>query len=600
MTRKSFIVLLFSTAFALSCTESGAPDVPSDGNKDEIISEVTEVPEVSSSISMNISTDKSCYKPGETVNFTADNMPSEAKVRYRHNDQTILIQDATATTWQWTAPSEDFTGYMVDIFVEKEKGELIYGTIAIDVSSDWTRFPRYGFVGDFDSSKLQDGVIEAEMDFLRRCHINGIQFYDWHNKHHWPLGGTMDKLDEVYNDIANRPVYTEALKKYIRVQHEYGMKCMFYNLCFGALDDAAADGVKDEWYIFKGANHTDKDYHGLPSGWKSSIYVLDPGNEQWQEYLIQRNNEVYTHFDFDGFHIDQLGYRGDRYDWYSNKVNLPKGYASFIKAMKKAHPDKALVMNAVGSYGASQIAGTGCMGFLYNECWSSEAEFKDLYNIIKSNDSYSGNKLNTVFAAYMNYECDNREFNIPGVLLTDAVMFAMGGSHLELGDHMLCREYFPYQGVRMNEALRTQIIRYYDFMTAYQNLLRGESTAAEINIDMTYTGSAKNVKIASWPPQQGKITTFAKQTDGKQVIHLLNFLSAKDLSWRDLKGDAVEPRLVNSIPVKVKIDKTVKKVWVASPDKHAGAPVELAFEQTKEALSFTVPSLKYWTMIVIE
>ena len=600
MTRQTFIALVFSTAFALSCTESGAPNVPSDGNKDEIISEVTEVSEVSSSISMNISTDKSCYKPGETVNFTADNMPSGAKIRYRHNDETILIQDATATTWQWTAPAEDFTGYMVDIFVEKEKGELIYGTIAVDVSSDWTRFPRYGFVGDFDSSKLQDGVIEAEMDFLRRCHINGIQFYDWHNKHHWPLGGTMDKLDEVYNDIANRPVYTEALKKYIRVQHEYGMKCMFYNLCFGALDDAAADGVKDEWYIFKGANHTDKDYHGLPSGWKSSIYVLDPGNEQWQEYLIQRNNEVYAHFDFDGFHIDQLGYRGDRYDWYSNKVNLPKGYASFIKAMKKAHPDKALVMNAVGSYGASQIAGTGCMGFLYNECWSSEAEFKDLYNIIKSNDSYSGNKLNTVFAAYMNYECDNREFNIPGVLLTDAVMFAMGGSHLELGDHMLCREYFPYQGVRMNEALRTQIIRYYDFMTAYQNLLRGESTAAEINIDMTYTGSAKNVKIASWPPQQGKITTFAKQTDGKQVIHLLNFLSAKDLSWRDLKGDAAEPRLVNSIPVKVKIDKTVKKVWVASPDKHAGAPVELAFKQTKDALSFTVPSLKYWTMIVIE
>ena len=600
MTKRTLIALFISTAFVLSCTKSGPPDDSSDGNKDDIISEVTEVPEVSSSISMNISTDKSCYKPGETVNFTADNMPSGAKIRYRHNDETILVQDAAATTWQWTAPAEDFTGYMVDIVVEKGKGELIYGTIAVDVSSDWTRFPRYGFVGDFDSSKLQDGVIESEMDFLRRCHINGIQFYDWHNKHHWPLGGTMDKLDEVYNDIANRPVYTEALKKYIRVQHEYGMKCMFYNLCFGALDDAAADGVKDEWYIFKGANHTDKDYHGLPSGWKSSIYVLDPGNEQWQEYLIQRNNEVYAHFDFDGFHIDQLGYRGDRYDWYSNKVNLPKGYASFIKAMKKAHPDKALVMNAVGSYGASQIAGTGCMGFLYNECWSGEAEYKDLYNIIKSNDSYSGNKLNTVFAAYMNYECDNREFNIPGVLLTDAVMFAMGGSHLELGDHMLCREYFPYQGVRMNEALRTQIIRYYDFMTAYQNLLRGESTAAEINIDMTYTGSAKNVKIASWPPQQGKITTFAKQTDGKQVIHLLNFLSAKDLSWRDLKGDAAEPRLVNSIPVKVKIDKTVKKVWVASPDKHAGAPVELAFKQTKEALSFTVPSLKYWTMIVIE
>lgn len=600
MTRQTFAALVLSTAFALSCTKGGAPDNSTGGNNDEIISEVTEVTEVTSSISMNISTDKSIYKPGETVTFTADNMPSGAKIRYRHNDETVLIQDASSATWQWTAPSEDFTGYLVDIFIESEKGELIYGTIAVDVSSDWTRFPRYGFVGDFDSSKLEEGVIEAEMDFLRRCHINGIQFYDWHNKHHWPLGGTMERIDEVYNDIANRPVYSEVLKKYIKVQHDYGMKCMFYNLCYGALDDAAADGVKEEWYIFKGANRTDKDFHGLPDSWKSNIFLLDPGNEQWQEYLAERNREVYTHFDFDGFHIDQLGYRGDRYDWNSNIVNFPKSYASFIKAMKNAHPDKTLVMNAVGSYGASQIAGTGCMGFLYNECWEYESEFKDLYNIVKANDSYSSNTLNTVFAAYMNYGCDNREFNIPGVLLTDAVMFAIGGSHLELGDHMLCREYFPYKGVTMSEALRTQIVRYYDFMTAYQNLLRGESTAAQISVDVAYTGSSKNVKIAQWPPQQGKITTFAKQTDGRQVIHMLNFLSAESLSWRDYNGDMVEPRLVNSIPVEIKTDKTIRKVWVASPDKHAGAPVELAFRQTAESVSFTVPSLKYWTMIVLE
>lgn len=49
------------------------------------------------------------------------------------------------------------------------------------------------------------------------------------------------------------------------------------------------------------------------------------------------------------------------------------------------------------------------------------------------------------FAAYMNYnKADNRgEFNTPGILLTDAVMFALGGSHLELGgDHMLCKSTF--------------------------------------------------------------------------------------------------------------------------------------------------------------
>ena len=53
----------------------------------------------------------------------------------------------------------------------------------------------------------------------------------------------------------------------------------------------------------------------------------------------------------------------------------------------------------------------------------------------------------------MNYNrADNTgEFNTPGVLLTDAVMFALGGSHLELGDHMLCKEYFPNDNLEMDE-----------------------------------------------------------------------------------------------------------------------------------------------------
>ena len=139
MTKFAFTALIFSTAFALSCTKRGAPVVPPGGNTDEIISEVTEVKDVTSSISMNISTDKSVYKPGETVTFTVDNMPAGAKIRYRHNDETVLLQDAASTTWQWTAPSEDFKGYMVDIFIDSDKNELIYSTIAVYVSIYRTR-----------------------------------------------------------------------------------------------------------------------------------------------------------------------------------------------------------------------------------------------------------------------------------------------------------------------------------------------------------------------------------------------------------------------------------------------------------------------------
>lgn len=464
-------------------------------------------------------------------------------------------------------------------------------------------FPRYGFVATFDGSKLEEGVIEQEMEFLSRCHINGVQFQDWHNKHHWPLGGTRGQLDEVYKDIANRDVYTEVVKKYIATQHSLGMKSIFYNLCFGALDDAAADGVKEEWYLFKNTGRMDKDAHQLPSSWKSDIFLLDPANTQWQAYLAERNDEVYASLDFDGYQIDQLGNRGDRYDYDGNKVNLPKGYASFIEAMKQRHPDKRLIMNAVASYGASQIAGTGKVDFLYNEVWGDEADFKDLHTIIKANDQYGNHALKTVFAAYMNYDkagSATGEFNTPGVLLTDAVMFALGGSHLELGDHMLCREYFPSTALQMSDALRTAIVRYYDFMTAYQNLLRDKDTSAEVEVKIACADPTYSLSLNVWPPQKGAVTTYARNVDGKQVIHLLNFTKADQLSWRDLNGTMPEPRVVAEAPLRMNIAQKVNRIWAASPDFHGGAMQELAFEQKDGIVTFTLPRLKYWTVLVVE
>lgn len=560
---------------------------------------VTEVITVQSDITVDLKTDKAIYAPGEEITFTG-NVPSDAKIRYRHMGETIHEHAASGNQWTWTAPSADGQGYMVEVYRQRDaKTDLVLGTIAVDVSSDWTMFPRYGFVGDFGKDKLAEGVIEAEMEFLNRCHINGIQFYDWHNKHHWPLGGTMEKLDEVYKDIANRDVYNAAVKKYIDVQHSYGMKAMFYNLAFGVLDDARADGVKEQWNLYKKSGRGDQDAHTLPGGWKSNIYLVDPGNAEWQNYLIERNKEVYHHLDFDGFHIDQLGSRGTLYDWNSNKVDLPTGYASFIKAMKKAHPDKRLVFNAVSSYGSNKIAATGNVDFCYNEVWGSEDKFSDLYTIIKTNDMNSNHTLKSIFAAYMNYECSNREFNIPGVLLTDAVIFALGGAHLELGDHMLCREYFPSQEVKMSQALKTLIVRYYDFMTAYQNLLRGASSKAEVQVEVTSTATRK-VPFNNWPPKEASVTTYAKKIGDKTVINFLNFRTVDNLSWRDLKGTRPAPAKVIKSPVKIKYDAKATKVWVASPDQHAGAAQELAFTQEGGYISLTLPSLEYWTMLVIE
>lgn len=107
---------------------------------------VTEVTPVTSDLTVNLTTDKACYRPGESVSFTADALPAGAKIRYRTMDKVVSEQAAAGTTWTWTAPATDYTGYLVDVYRTKENGtEVILGTIAVDVSSDWTRFSTLWF-----------------------------------------------------------------------------------------------------------------------------------------------------------------------------------------------------------------------------------------------------------------------------------------------------------------------------------------------------------------------------------------------------------------------------------------------------------------------
>ena len=546
--------------------------------------------EITSRLTLELSTDKALYAPGQTISFSVKgNLPAGATVRYRHGADVVEEQPLPGSTWTWTAPSQDFTGYLVDIYTKNGSIETVYGTIAVDVSSDWNRFPRYGFVATYDKSKTQK-TIDAEMALLNRYHINGVQFYDWHYAHHQPY-----TPDAVYTDIANREIDADVVRRYISAQHGYGMKSMFYNLCYGALDNAAQKGVKDQWYLYKDQRHSKKDCLNMSSEWKSDIYLTDPNNTDWQKYLAAQNKDVYEHFDFDGYHIDQVGDRGTVYDFYGNTVNLPSGFANFIKAMKQAEPGKRLVMNAVANYGQLNIANTGDVDFLYSELWGGESQFADLLSILNQNRSYRPG-AGQVYAAYMDYECnDKSEFNTPGVLLTDAVMFAIGADHLELGDHMLCHEYFPNSHLAMSDDLKSQLVCYYDFFTAYEDLLRVEG---QQNDDDIYTTSS-DVTIANWPPRLGTVTAYTKTVGDKKVVNLLNFVNANSLSWRDLKGDMPEPQQINGLTLAVKAG-NVKRIWVASPDCYGGVAQELHFEKNGDRVVFTVPMLKYWSMIVIE
>lgn len=547
-------------------------------------------------------TDQARYSPGSTALFTLSlNKESfknmKVKICYRHLDdviknETITIEEKQQIQWKWQVPPQDYKGYLVEVSLYNEGKQIDHKTIGIDVSSDWGKFPRYGFLSDF--SKLSTSKIHQTIEKLNRYHINGLQFYDWHFKHHQPLKMSGNMPASSWDDIANRPIEINTIQQYIELAHEKNMKTMAYNLLYGALKEAEKDGVKTEWRLFKDQQMDKHDYHPLPKEWQSDIFLVNPRNEEWQKYIFAQHANVFNHLKFDGWHIDQLGDRGNIFDAKGQSVNLAETFEPFIKSAKN-YLNKDLVMNAVNQYGQWQIAQSP-IEFLYTEIWPPHDTYGDLKNIIDENLQFSSGKYNTVLAAYMNYTLSNQKgtFNEPGILLTDAVIFASGGSHIELGEHMLSKEYFPHANLVMTASLEKKLENYYDFLVAYENLLRDEVVVSNTKL------TSENRIHLSETPEKGKVWTFAKSKGNLEIFHMINFIDASTMEWRDTDGKQKEPALRKNLQLSFQTNRTVDKIWVASPDINGGLPLLLSFNQENKKVMFQIPYLKYWDMAVVE
>ncbi|MCC3377209.1 glycoside hydrolase family 66 protein [Cohnella sp. REN36] len=550
-----------------------------------------------------VSTDKARYAPGESVRFalklSAAGRQDRLLVRYKHlndvvEETEIPVREASKLQWEWRPPSDDYTGYLAEIFLLRDGKAADRRNIAVDVSSDWGKFPRYGYLADFMTMRREDR--EAVVDRLNRYHLNGLQFYDWQWKHHDPVKtGPSGEPADVWTDIAGREVSLETVQDYIALAHDRNMKAMNYNLLFGAYEDAERDGVRREWGLFKDPTGETQDRHPLPESWASDLLLQDPSNPDWQRYLFAKERETFRLLPFDGWHVDQLGDRGARWNAEGKSVNLAATYAPFLQAAKRS-VDVDYVMNAVGQFGQPYLAKQAPVKFLYTEVWEGHPQYKHLKMIIDQNRKLSDGRLNTVLAAYMNYDLsDNKgEFNAPGILIADAVVFASGGAHLELGENLLSKEYFPHRNLSVTPALERQLIVYYDFLTAYQNLLR--DGAEDMALEATADGGAE----LSGEAEAGKIWTFAKRKDRREMIHLINFANATTMNWNDTDGRQAEPAEREALRLAIRTDRRAEKAWLASPDYYGGSAVPLDFEQTDGTLKLTIPKLRYWVMVVVE
>jgi len=553
-----------------------------------------------------LSTDKACYQPGEAVVLSLNTMPDvPVTVRYQHLGQTIGEEAVTSSTWTWQPPTDDFTGYMAELHGVVDGADVVFSTVGIDVSSNPARFPRNGFLSAYGKMSQKD--INAVMDNLNRYHINYVQFQDWHWKHHHPLGGSAAQPLDVWTDIISRDCYRSTVQGYIDAAHQRGMLTLFYNLLYGALEDCESDGVSRQWFIYKDKNHTSADNHPLSSPFKSAIYLVNPHNQSWRDYMAERNDEVYKVFDFDGWQIDQLGGRGTTYDYNGNKVDIESAYGSYINFMKQRQPNKRLVMNAVAQGGQQYQIAPSPVDFCYTEVWdhNDNSGYMIFSNIITDNAKWSNGKQ-TVLAAYLNYNYGRKGrgwFNTPGIIMGTAAAMAWGGTVLQLGEHMLCNEYFPNSNLAMTGELKRALIGYYDFQVAYENLLRPDAPSSGINTDwfgVDVTSKDGACAFNQWGPQKGQIATVGRHVGNRDVVQLLSYRNATHLDWCDTNANQGEPDMLSNLSVCFPVRRQPIRVWLASPDYQHGSAISLEFAYNNGNVELTLPAMKYYTMIVIE
>lgn len=562
---------------------------------------------------LKLVTDKSMYQPGESALVTYAQQPQDtAKLRfllYHLDDLIWQREESPAGSTRIDLPATDFTGYLLQADALDEGGTVLTsGQVGIDVSSSWTKFPRYGYVWDYTA--MADP--QEKIDLMSVYHLNGIQFYDWQYRHHQPVA----QGESVWKDWSGRAISGDVIRAYIECAHEKNMVCMAYNMIYAANKTYLSDGsgIDPAWRLVKqdGTDFTcDMDASLGDVGILQYFNLLNPS---WQAYIFAQENKVFNAFAFDGWHGDTIGENGVMqtpagkplgYDEERKPIRYVKdGYTIFLNAAKAAIGSKYLSFNPVGAQGIERV-NISDVDVLYTEFWpwdrNQEGELYDSYHsihkaIVQAAEQSGGKSL--VVAAYINYRNPKSSFNTPAVRLMDSVIFASGGAHIELGngDRMLSDEYFPSDNKKtMHFTLPGDVQRLYDFSVAYENLLRDghspiENAVSLEGIPVSRKGEADTVWI------------FAKGSKTEEVYHFINLIGT-DNGWRDEKQLKKAPLEQKNVHVKLYTEKAPETVCLASPDREDLRPVSLRFTTGHDDggafVTFTMPILSYWNMVFL-
>ncbi len=571
-----------------------------------------------------LTTRKSRYNPGEMASIAVDLQPSgpavqgELRVRIMklaHTVQSFVkpvslkMAERKRIVFPWKTPTNDFCGYGVDVDWIVDGQVRDSRSTAIDVSSDWIHFPRFGFFSEYPAGENT----EKMADVLTTFHINVVQFYDWKWTHDRLVPyDEEDQFVDIFTQVGGRVQSFQTVKNKIASLHAHHIAALSYNLMYGdSGNDAAPEQV--EWAAFKVPHSTRLDDIRTHNAGPYKIWVMDASNPEWKQHIFDQFNDAIVKAGFDGIHLDNLG--GEWTYKFNSDIGIPERevFPQFIHEarahLRSLHPNARLTHNDVMGNYLPDIARSD-VDVYYSEVWTRHT-YPDLReNILEAQTA--GNGKAVVLAAYINRKSweemsDPTQPPLPTFIndasakLLDACLFANGAFHIELGDdaHMLVNEYFPARMPRMHDGLKQSMRDYYDFAVRYENILFFDphQTLRDITDDLPITSHTHTLSPRG---QSGAIWTVAKiRKDGLLAIHLINLNGVDDL-WRNVSPN---PSLQTNIEITIPTNRHFQHAWIATPDDALGRAQALPFGSSKNGnnnfVTLTVPRLAFWNLILL-
>ena len=484
-----------------------------------------------------------------------------------------------------------FAGYGVSVRLTGGGKTAVLET-AFDVTDSPKRTLRYGFVSDFTPADADNGA----MDWLRKCHINTVQFYDWSYRH-----DSLVSDSETYRDMMGKEISRPTVLGKVRRAKELGMQPIAYGAVYAASREFFEQ--HPDWAFYTGAQQ--------PFVFIDVFYIMNiQAGSPWREHLIGEYQKALEKMEFSGIHMDTYGFPKTAFshlrktpEWVRLDRELPTLIEETREKLSRGGADPCLIFNNVGNWPPRSTAAAP-QDAVYIEVWEPYDRYCHIARLIDDAKAAGGCKP-VILAAYLPpFRTEERRQAMNAARLLTAAIVSHGATHLLLGENraVLTQGYYS-DYARLEEADAGLLRRYYDFLVRYLELFcDGELET----VSMTHTGwdndeyRCLNAPASAWG-EAGKLWMIARERKERKLLAFVNLCGCGDDRWDRGKPT---PAVRRGVRVQVQVGFPATGGYTASADGPGlGAQTVPYTVQTGAKgcfVAFELPAVEVWRIVWIE